>query len=175
VNHNFNYSRRKVSFSSFALFFRNPKDPFSIIFCSQKSVPWQNHLVERSLHVDELLHVQLNLLPDLHPLKVGSLMKNEGMNSFKFGKNKAIISPKYINSRKFTVAGFGFPALFNFQGIRQFVEMQGKYYLDLVRVFYYNVRIRDEVAYSRVKGVDIIIGNDIWESVAKFPINDVAE
>ena len=72
-------------------------------------------------------------------------------------KNKAIIFPKYINSRKFTATGFEFPALFNFQGIRQFVEMQGKYYPDLIRVFYYNLGIRDEVAYSRVKGVDIII------------------
>jgi len=51
--------------------------------------------------------------------------------------------------------------------------MQGKYYPDLVRVFYYNLKIRDEVAYSRVKGVDIIIDNDIWENVAKFLINDV--
>jgi len=53
--------------------------------------------------------------------------------------------------------------------------MQEKYYPDLVRVFYYNLRIRDEVAYSRVKGVDIIINNDIWENVAKFPINDAVE
>jgi len=53
--------------------------------------------------------------------------------------------------------------------------MQGKYYTDLVWVFYYNLRIRDEVVYSRVKGVDIIIDNDIWENVAKFPINDATE
>jgi len=53
--------------------------------------------------------------------------------------------------------------------------MLGKYYPDLVRVFYYSLRIKDEVAYSRVKGVDIIIDNGIWENVAKFPINDVAE
>jgi len=53
--------------------------------------------------------------------------------------------------------------------------MQGKYYPDLVRVFYYNLKIRDEVALSKVKGVNIIINNDIWENVTKFPINDVAE
>jgi len=53
--------------------------------------------------------------------------------------------------------------------------MQGKYYLDLVPVFYYNLKIRDEVALSKVKGVDIIIDNDIWENVAKFPINDATE
>ena len=90
-------------------------------------------------------------------------------------KNKALISPKYITLRKFTTAGFEFPALFNFQGIRPFVEMHGTYYPDLVRVFYYNLKIRDEVALSKVKGVDIIIDNDIWENVAKFPINDAAE
>ena len=43
-------------------------------------------------------------------------------------KNKALISPKYITTRKFTAAGFEFPALFNFQGIRPFVEMQANYY-----------------------------------------------
>jgi len=53
--------------------------------------------------------------------------------------------------------------------------MQGSYYSDIVKVFYYNLKIRDEVAYSRVKGVDIIIDNDIWENVEKFPINDVVE
>jgi len=85
------------------------------------------------------------------------------------------MSPKYINSRKFTATCFEFSALFNFQDIRQFVEMQGKYYPDLVRVFYCNLRIKDEVAYSRVKGLDIFIDNDIWENMAKFPINDDAE
>jgi len=90
-------------------------------------------------------------------------------------KNKAIISPKYINSRKFTAAGFEFRALFNFQGIRPFVEMQCKYYPDLVRVLYYNLKIIDEVVLSKVKGVDIIIDNDIWENVAKLPINDAAK
>ena len=77
-------------------------------------------------------------------------------------KNKALISPKYITTRKFTAAGFEFPALFNFQGIRPFVEMQGNYCPDLVRVFYYNLKIRDEVALSKVKGVDIIIDKMIF-------------
>jgi len=32
-------------------------------------------------------------------------------------KNKAIISPKYINTRKLIAIRFEFPSLFNFQGI----------------------------------------------------------
>jgi len=47
--------------------------------------------------------------------------------------------------------------------------MHGNYYPDLVRVFYYNLKIRDEVALSKVKGVDIIIDNDIWEMWRNFP------
>jgi len=139
-----------------------------------QSTPWQNHSAERSPHVDELLHVQLNLLSDQHPLKVGSLTKIEGMNSFKFGKTKhsSLPNTSLLENSQLQVL---FPALFNFQGIRPFVEMHGNYYLDLVRVFYYNLKIRDEVALSKVKGVDIIIDNDIWENVAKFPINDAAE
>jgi len=90
-------------------------------------------------------------------------------------KPKAIISPNYISTRRFTTAGFEFPSLFNFQGIKHFVEIQGSYYLDLMRVFYYNLKIRDEVVYTKVKGVSIIIDNYIWENVAKFPINDDVE
>jgi len=47
--------------------------------------------------------------------------------------------------------------------------MQGAYYPKLVKVFYNNYRFWDEVAFTKVKGIDIIIDNDIWKNVAKFP------
>jgi len=50
--------------------------------------------------------------------------------------------------------------------------MQGTYYPDLVQTFYYNYKFRDGVGFTKVKGVDIILDDDIWEHVAQFPIND---
>jgi len=56
------------------------------------------------------------------------------------------------------------------QGLKFFVEMQGTYYLDLVRVFYSNYKYRYGVAFTKVKGIYIILDSDILENVAKLPI-----
>jgi len=50
--------------------------------------------------------------------------------------------------------------------------MQGTYYPDMVRAFYFNYKFRDGVGFTKVKGVDIILDDDIWENVAQFPIHD---
>ena len=50
--------------------------------------------------------------------------------------------------------------------------MQGTYYPDLVRAFYFNYKFRDGVGFTKDKGVDIILDDDIWENVAQFPIHD---
>jgi len=39
--------------------------------------------------------------------------------------------------------------------LKHFVEMQGFYYPDLVRVFYNNYKFRDGVAFTKVKVVDL--------------------
>ncbi|WVY95660.1 hypothetical protein V8G54_027811 [Vigna mungo] len=44
--------------------------------------------------------------------------------------------------------------------------MTSDYYRDLVQVFYNNVKAVDGNIHSRVKGVDIIIDNDMWLQVA---------
>jgi len=44
--------------------------------------------------------------------------------------------------------------------------MQGTYYPDLVRAFYFNYKFRDGVGFTKVKGVDTILNDDIWENVA---------
>jgi len=46
--------------------------------------------------------------------------------------------------------------------------MQGTYYPDLVRAFYFNYKFRDGVGFTKVKGVDIILDDDIWENVAQL-------
>ncbi|KOM54750.1 hypothetical protein LR48_Vigan10g064200 [Vigna angularis] len=50
------------------------------------------------------------------------------------------------------------------------MELRGRYYLDLVRIFYFNLKVRDGVFQTRVKGVDIVLDNDIWTNVAKVPV-----
>ena len=58
------------------------------------------------------------------------------------------------------------------QGVKFFTKMRGTYYPDLVRAFYFNYKFRDGVGFTKVKGVDIILDDDIWENVAQFPIHD---
>ncbi|WVZ19820.1 hypothetical protein V8G54_007142 [Vigna mungo] len=41
-------------------------------------------------------------------------------------------------------------------------------------VFYYNLKTRDGIAYSKVKGVDIALDYNIWTNVAHLPIFDDA-
>lgn len=86
-------------------------------------------------------------------------------------KDKAIITPKFINSRMFIAIGFHFPSLSDAQDIKYFVEMHGSQCRDLVRVFYYNFKYKDGVAFNKVKGVDIILDNDIWENVTNYTIS----
>ncbi|KOM31161.1 hypothetical protein LR48_Vigan01g071600 [Vigna angularis] len=50
--------------------------------------------------------------------------------------------------------------------------MQGKYYLDLVRVFYFNLKVRDGVYSTRVKGVDIVLDDDMWTTVAHIQLRE---
>ncbi|KOM47825.1 hypothetical protein LR48_Vigan07g152900 [Vigna angularis] len=50
------------------------------------------------------------------------------------------------------------------------MELRGRYYPDLVRIFYFNLKVRDGIFQTRVKGVDILLDNDIWTIVAKVPV-----
>lgn len=43
--------------------------------------------------------------------------------------------------------------------------MKSDWYSDLVRIFYHNLKIVNGDIQSRVKGVDILINNDVWKQV----------
>jgi len=81
-------------------------------------------------------------------------------------KDKPLITPKFIKSQWFVNCRFTIHVLLAEQGVKFFTEMQGTYYPDLVRAFYYNYKFRDGVGFTKVKGVDIILDDDIWENVA---------
>jgi len=87
-------------------------------------------------------------------------------------KDKPLITPKFIKSQWFVSRRFTIPILLAEQGVKFFTEMQGTYYPNLVRAFYYNYKFRDGVRFTKVKGVDIILDDDIWENVAQFSIHD---
>ena len=87
-------------------------------------------------------------------------------------KDKPLITLKFIKSQWFVNRRFTIPAFLAEQGVKFFTEMQGTYYPDLVQAFYFNYKFRDGVGFTKVKGVDIILDDDIWENVAQFPIHD---
>jgi len=48
--------------------------------------------------------------------------------------------------------------------------MKGTIYVDLVKVFYVNAHIEDGLLVSRIKGVDIVLDNNVWSSIARFKL-----
>jgi len=87
-------------------------------------------------------------------------------------KDNPLITPKFIKYQWFVSRRFTIPVLLAEQRVKFFTEMQGTYYPDLVCAFYYNYKFRDGVGFTKAKGVDIILDDDIWENVAQFPIHD---
>ena len=49
--------------------------------------------------------------------------------------------------------------------LKRFLELTGNIYLDLVKVFYTNVHFTNDSLISHVKGVKMIITNDVWSVV----------
>ncbi|KOM43030.1 hypothetical protein LR48_Vigan05g063400 [Vigna angularis] len=64
--------------------------------------------------------------------------------------------------------------LFAVQGLMNLVEQKGCIYPDLIRVFYFNLRYRDGIISTKVKGVCIILDDDVWTNVAQLTIWDDA-
>ena len=52
------------------------------------------------------------------------------------------------------------------QRLKRFLELTGNIYLDLVKVFYTNLQFSGDSLVSHVKGVDLVITNDVWTVVA---------
>ncbi|KOM49977.1 hypothetical protein LR48_Vigan08g080400 [Vigna angularis] len=81
---------------------------------------------------------------------------------------------KYVRLKYYRFYGFQFPNLFQTQGLTHLVEQKGCIYPDLIRVFYHNLRYHDDIVTSEVKGVSIILDDNIWTNVAKLTIWDDA-
>ncbi|QCD93436.1 hypothetical protein DEO72_LG5g1511 [Vigna unguiculata] len=59
---------------------------------------------------------------------------------------------------------------FAYQSLEKILQLQGIYYPNLLRVFYANARENNGMVVSRVKGVNIILDNTFWTTVAGFQL-----
>ncbi|KOM57555.1 hypothetical protein LR48_Vigan11g058800 [Vigna angularis] len=108
--------------------------------------------------------------------KAAHLLRNASPNGwisddeerYKFGcysKLFKVVPHKFLDVELFRREGFIFQEWLVDVGLLKFVEMTGNCYLDLVQVFYHNLKVVDGDICSRVKGVDIKIDDEIWLSL----------
>ncbi|KOM26162.1 hypothetical protein LR48_Vigan233s002900 [Vigna angularis] len=89
-------------------------------------------------------------------------------------QERKIMAVKFIRLDFFRFYTFQFPNTFVEQGLTHLLEQKGCIYPDLIRVFYFNLRYRDGIISTKVKGVRIILDDDVWTNVAQLPIWDDA-
>ncbi|KOM47334.1 hypothetical protein LR48_Vigan07g103800 [Vigna angularis] len=86
---------------------------------------------------------------------------------------KNVVSHKYLDLQLFKKEGFLFQEWIAYQGLTDFVQMKGHCYLDLVEVFYTNLRVVNGVIHSRVKGVNITIDDNVWLDIVGLKAEDL--
>lgn len=93
----------------------------------------------------------------------GWISDNYARERHKWLKNiKEVVQHKSIELSLFRNEGFSFPEKIAFQGLSTFIQMKGDCYLNLVGVFYNNLKVVNDDIHSRVKGVNIVINNHTW-------------
>ena len=58
------------------------------------------------------------------------------------------------------------------QSLRNFLELKGNIYPDLVRVFYTNLKFEGNNLVSHVKGMELEITHEVWTAVAELKFLD---
>lgn len=81
---------------------------------------------------------------------------------------RKVISHKLLGILFFIREGFVFQDWLEYQGLARFVEMLGDWYLDLVKVFYANLKVENGIICSKVKGVNIKLDEAIWSTIVGF-------
>jgi len=80
---------------------------------------------------------------------------------------KQIILRKVIHMSWLKVENFGtFEKHLKAQKLKIFLELSGKMYLDLVKVFYANLKFSNGILKTSVKGVEMEITRQTWKDVA---------
>jgi len=80
---------------------------------------------------------------------------------------KQIILPKVIRMSWLRVENFGtLEQHLKAKKLKTFLELSGKVYPDLVKVFYANLKFNNGILKTSVKGVEMEITRQIWKDVA---------
>ncbi|KOM51822.1 hypothetical protein LR48_Vigan09g048100 [Vigna angularis] len=113
---------------------------------------------------------------NVHPASIEGWISDEEKHGdyVHFWQERRIMAVKFIRLNFYRFYGFQFPDLFRAQGLTHLVEKKGYIYPDLIRVFYFNLRYRDGIITTTVKGVPIILNDDIWTNVAQLTLWDDA-
>lgn len=92
-----------------------------------------------------------------NPLDLSRLLKDDDQKQ-KFLANfiqRPVLTPKYGSLADFESLGCNFPSLIRAQGLHVLVEDHGTYCPDLIRAFYCNLDVKNNVLHSWVKGKTI--------------------
>jgi len=82
---------------------------------------------------------------------------------------KNVKIPKYLNLEWFSQKGFNFTNLLEAQGLSKLVQMKGKFYLELVKVFCTCARADFKGnLFSIVNGVEMVIDAKVWKEVIEL-------
>ncbi|KAF1876683.1 hypothetical protein Lal_00031491 [Lupinus albus] len=94
-----------------------------------------------------------------NPLDLSRLLKdNEQQKRFlNHYIERPVMTPKYGSLAAFEEQGCHFPSLIRAQGLHVFVEYKTTFYIELIRVFYCNLKLENETLYSYVKGKHIAL------------------
>ncbi|KAF1869306.1 hypothetical protein Lal_00018399 [Lupinus albus] len=94
-----------------------------------------------------------------NPLDLSCLLKDDDQQKRFLNHyiEKPVMTPKYGSLAAFEEYGCHFPSLIRAQGLHVFVEDKTPFYIELIRVFYCNLKLENEALYSYVKGKHIAL------------------
>jgi len=83
--------------------------------------------------------------------------------------SKIILDPKYLDIDFFNDETFNCYQVFQNSGLVDFMSLKLPYYPELVKVFYCNLKIQDDIISSEVHGISMIIDQSLFFSLTKLP------
>ena len=84
-------------------------------------------------------------------------------------QSRQILDPKYLDLEFFDEETFDCYQVFQNTGMIPFMSLKLPYYLELVRVFYSNLKIQDGTLISEVHGIPMIIYESLFFSLTQLP------
>ncbi|KAF1895944.1 hypothetical protein Lal_00033894 [Lupinus albus] len=94
-----------------------------------------------------------------NPLNLSRLLKDDEQQKRFLNHyiERPVMTPKYGSLTTFEEQGCHFPSLIRAQGLHVFIEDKTPFYIELIRVFYCNLKLENETMYSYVKGKHITL------------------